>query len=122
MAQLRGDKAAASVAFSNARAEGAKLVAEQPDYAEGLCVLGMADAALGHKDEAIREGRRAVELMPVSKRCYKRPVVDPIPGCYLCVDRREGSRLGTVKRCSTYSESFELWSFAFAPLLGPTAR
>ena len=27
----------------------------------------MADAALGHKDDAIREGRRAVELMPVSK-------------------------------------------------------
>jgi len=30
-------------------------------------VLGMADAALGHKDDAIREGRRAVELLPVTK-------------------------------------------------------
>jgi tetratricopeptide (TPR) repeat protein len=75
VAQLRGDKAAASVAFSNARAEGAKLVAEQPDYAEGLCVLGMADAALGHKDEAIREGRRAVELMPVSKDAIRGPLL-----------------------------------------------
>ena len=67
VAQLRGDKAAASAAFSNARADGAKLVAEQPNYAEGLCVLGMADAALGHKEEAIREIRRAVELLPVTK-------------------------------------------------------
>jgi TolB-like protein/Tfp pilus assembly protein PilF len=67
VAQLHGDKAAASAAFTNARAEGVKLVAEQPDYAEGLCVLGMADAALGHEDEAIREIRRAAELLPVTK-------------------------------------------------------
>ncbi len=67
VAQLRGDKAAAHAAFTITRAEAAKLVAEQPDYPEGLCVLGMADAALGHKEDAIREGRRAVELLPVTK-------------------------------------------------------
>jgi len=67
VAQLRGDKAVAHAAFTSTRAEAAKLVAEQPDYPEGLCVLGMADAALGHKDDAIREGRRAVELLPVTK-------------------------------------------------------
>src|SRR5262249_15820571 len=67
VAQLRGDKAAASAAFSNARAEGAKLVAQQPDYAKGLCVLAMADAALGRKEDAIREVRQAVELLPVTK-------------------------------------------------------
>jgi serine/threonine-protein kinase len=27
----------------------------------------MVDAALGHKEDAIREGRRAVELLPVTK-------------------------------------------------------
>jgi TolB-like protein/class 3 adenylate cyclase/Tfp pilus assembly protein PilF len=75
VAQLRGDKKAASAAFTNARAEGAKLVAEQPDYAEGFCVLGMADAALGHKEEAVREGRRAVELVPVSKDAIRGPLL-----------------------------------------------
>jgi hypothetical protein len=50
-----------------ARNEAAKLIADQPDYAAALCVLGMADAALGNKDDAIREGRRAVELSPVTK-------------------------------------------------------
>jgi serine/threonine-protein kinase len=30
-------------------------------------VLGLIDAALGHKEEALREGRRAVELLPVEK-------------------------------------------------------
>jgi TolB-like protein/class 3 adenylate cyclase/Flp pilus assembly protein TadD len=67
VAQLRGDKAAAHAAFTSMRTEAARLVAEQPDYPEGLCVLGVADAALGHKDDAIREGRRAVELLPVTK-------------------------------------------------------
>jgi TolB-like protein/Flp pilus assembly protein TadD len=67
VAQMRGDTRAARAAFIRARTEAAKLVAEQPDYAQALCVLGMADAALGHKEDAIREGRRAVELLPVAK-------------------------------------------------------
>jgi TolB-like protein/Tfp pilus assembly protein PilF len=75
VAQMRGDKAAARAAFTNARAEGAKLVAEQPGYAEGLCVLGMADAALGNKEDAIREGRRAAELVPVSKDAIRGPLL-----------------------------------------------
>src|SRR5947208_3422232 len=40
---------------------------EQPDYAQGLAALGLIDAGLGRKDDAIQEGRRAVELVPVSK-------------------------------------------------------
>jgi serine/threonine protein kinase/tetratricopeptide (TPR) repeat protein len=67
VAQMRGDTVAARAAFTSARIEAAKLVADQPDYAEALCVLGMADAALDNKEEAIREGRRAVELLPVTK-------------------------------------------------------
>jgi TolB-like protein/class 3 adenylate cyclase/Flp pilus assembly protein TadD len=67
VAQMRGDKAAAQAAFTSARNEMAKLVREQPAYAEAICALGMADAALGHKEDAIREGRRAVELLPVTK-------------------------------------------------------
>jgi TolB-like protein/class 3 adenylate cyclase/Tfp pilus assembly protein PilF len=67
IAQMRGDKAAAHPAFTNTRTEAAKLVIGRRDYAEAHCVLGMAEAALGHKDEAIREGRRALELLPVTK-------------------------------------------------------
>jgi serine/threonine-protein kinase len=32
-----------------------------------LCVLGLIDAGLGRKDDALREGQRAVELLPVEK-------------------------------------------------------
>jgi TolB-like protein/Tfp pilus assembly protein PilF len=71
VAQIRGDKAGAHAAFTSTRNAAAKLIADQPDYAEALCVLGMADAALGNKEDAIREGRRAVELMPVSKNAIE---------------------------------------------------
>ena len=32
-----------------------------------MCVVGMIDAALGRKEDAIREGRHAVELTPTAK-------------------------------------------------------
>ena len=67
VAQMRGDTRAARAAFTDARTEAAKLVTQQSGYAEALCVLGMADGTLGHKEDAIREGRRAVELLPVTK-------------------------------------------------------
>src|SRR6476469_8715656 len=75
VARLSNDKASAYAAFTTTRSEAAKLVAGQPDYPEGLCVLAMADAALGHREEAIREGRRAVELMPVSKDAIRGPLL-----------------------------------------------
>jgi TolB-like protein/Tfp pilus assembly protein PilF len=67
VARMRGDSAGARAAFANARNEMAKLLREQPAYAEALCALGLADAVLGNKEDAIREGRRAVELLPVTK-------------------------------------------------------
>jgi TolB-like protein/class 3 adenylate cyclase len=70
VSRLGGDTANARAAFIRARAEAEKIIREQPDYAEELCVLGMIDAALGKKEEAIREGRRAVQLLPVSKDSY----------------------------------------------------
>jgi TolB-like protein/Tfp pilus assembly protein PilF len=66
-ARSRGDAATAQAAFLVARGELERTVSEQPDYAPALCVLGLIDAALGRKDEAIREGRRAVELLPITK-------------------------------------------------------
>jgi TolB-like protein/tRNA A-37 threonylcarbamoyl transferase component Bud32/Tfp pilus assembly protein PilF len=67
VARFRGDETAANSAFSSARKELEKIVRDQPDYAAALCALGVVDAALGNKEDAIREGKRAVQLMPVSK-------------------------------------------------------
>lgn len=67
IARMTKDDASARAAFTAARTEQEKLVQANPDDAGVLCVLGLIDAALGRKEEALREGRRAVELLPVEK-------------------------------------------------------
>jgi len=66
-ARAGNDATSANTAFTAARVEMEKIVREQPDYAQALCGLGMIDAALGRKQDALREGRHAVELLPVTK-------------------------------------------------------
>jgi TolB-like protein/Flp pilus assembly protein TadD len=67
VARTKRDTDGAKAAFGAARIEMETVIRDQPDYAEGLCLLGMIDAGLGRKEEALREGRRAVELMPLNK-------------------------------------------------------
>src|SRR6266568_700628 len=67
VALLRGEVASARDAFNRARKEIEGVVSQQPDYAQALCALGMIDAVLGNKEDAVRVGRRAVELLPVTK-------------------------------------------------------
>jgi TolB-like protein/Tfp pilus assembly protein PilF/predicted Ser/Thr protein kinase len=67
VARVAKDEEKARAAFAAARAEQQKMVEVQPDYAPAWVVLGLIDAALGRKDQALREGRRAVELCPVGK-------------------------------------------------------
>ena len=67
IARMTNDEHKAQGAFTAARAEQEKIVQAQPDYGPPLCVLGLIDAALGRKEEALREGRRAVELIPMEK-------------------------------------------------------
>jgi TolB-like protein/Tfp pilus assembly protein PilF len=67
LARVMKDEAKAHAAFTGARLEQEKIVQAQPDYGPPLCVLGLIDAALGRKEEALREGRRAIELLPVEK-------------------------------------------------------
>jgi serine/threonine-protein kinase len=69
------DDAKARSAFTAARAEQEKVAQAQPDYGPAICVLGLIDAALGRKEEALREGRRAVELLPVEKDAINGPLM-----------------------------------------------
>jgi serine/threonine protein kinase/tetratricopeptide (TPR) repeat protein len=67
----RGDQSAARAAFDGARRQLVEKVRNQPDYAAGLCALGVVDAVLGNKEDAIREGKRAIELTPVDKNAIE---------------------------------------------------
>jgi TolB-like protein/Tfp pilus assembly protein PilF len=74
-ARLRADEEAAQRAFAKAREEMAALVQQAPNNAGALAVLALCDAMLGNKDAAIREGRRAVELLPISKDALNGPLL-----------------------------------------------
>jgi len=67
IARMTKDDAKAHAAFTAAREDQEKLVRDRPDDAGALCVLGLIDAALGRKEDALREGRRAIELLPVER-------------------------------------------------------
>ena len=67
VARLRGDLLAAREAFTRARAELENILRQQPSYAEGLSMLGLIDAGLGDREQAVHEARRAAELLPVTK-------------------------------------------------------
>jgi len=66
-ARVFNDPVTARTSFTAARMILDKIVREQPDYSEAWCLLARVDAGLGNKEEAIREGRRACELLPLSK-------------------------------------------------------
>ena len=67
IARLTNDEQKAQMAFTAARMEQEKTIQAQADYGPAWCMLGLIDAALGRKQEALSEGRRAVELLPVEK-------------------------------------------------------
>lgn len=67
VARLQGDSAKARAAFTTARSEVEKITQKQPDFPAAISLLGMIDAGLGRKEEALREGRRACQLVPISK-------------------------------------------------------
>jgi serine/threonine-protein kinase len=67
IARMTKDENKAQSAFTAARAEQEKIVQAQANYGLPLCVLGLIDAGLGRKEEALREGRRAIQLVPPEK-------------------------------------------------------
>jgi serine/threonine protein kinase/Tfp pilus assembly protein PilF len=67
IARMTNDDAKARSAFTSARLEQEKIIGVEPNYGPALCVLGLIDAGLGRKEEALREGSRAVDLLPVKK-------------------------------------------------------
>jgi serine/threonine protein kinase/Tfp pilus assembly protein PilF len=75
IARMTKDEGKAHAAFTAARAEQEKIVQAQPNYGPPLCVLGLIDAGLGRKAEALREGRRAVALLPVEKDAINGPLM-----------------------------------------------
>jgi TolB-like protein len=75
VASLAHDADSAQKYYAECHAAGERLVATQPNFGGAWCVLALADAALGHADAAIEEGKHAAELIPVEKDALNGPVV-----------------------------------------------
>src|SRR5262249_28942761 len=67
LAWVMHDETRIRKALTAARLEQEQIVQKQKDYGPPLCVLGLVDAALGNREAALQEGRRAMELEPVEK-------------------------------------------------------
>ena len=70
VARLKGDETSARAAFMRARAQQEDEVRAHPDDVILLAELGLIDAGLGRKEEALNEGRRAMELAPSVKDAF----------------------------------------------------
>lgn len=67
VARLKGDETSARSAFIRARAQQEEELRGHPDNAGLLAELGLIDAGLGRKEEALNKGRHAMELEPSAK-------------------------------------------------------
>ena len=75
IARGQGNKADAERAFAAARRVGEEGSRVCPDDSKNLSFLGLVDAALGRKEDALAEARRATESLPISKDAFDGPIL-----------------------------------------------
>jgi TolB-like protein/Flp pilus assembly protein TadD len=73
---VRGDAAKAEAEFEAARPAIEKLVADSPQDGTRRAQLGLLYALLGRKEDALREGQRAMELKPIAHDVIEGAVVE----------------------------------------------
>jgi TolB-like protein/Flp pilus assembly protein TadD len=69
------DTAKARASYEEARAKAESAVAESPDDGPRHALLGLIYAGLGRREEALAEGKRAVELLPEAKDAFDGPIL-----------------------------------------------
>jgi TolB-like protein/Flp pilus assembly protein TadD len=72
-ARIFGNTEVAQASLGAARTIFERITRDQPDYAQARAYLGFTDAMLGRRDDAIREGNRACELLPYSRDSWVGP-------------------------------------------------
>jgi len=75
LARLQGENPDANPSFAEAREQLSQKVRASPGNALLLSALGIVDALLARKEDSIKEARRAVEILPISKDAMDGPGV-----------------------------------------------
>jgi TolB-like protein/tRNA A-37 threonylcarbamoyl transferase component Bud32 len=76
VARLKGDETSARASFLRARAQQEDEIRGHPDNVTLLSDLGLIDAGLGRKEEALSEGQRAIERASSVKEADTEPYVE----------------------------------------------
>jgi len=106
VARARGDKQAALAAFTAARKKMEATFADKQD-AVYLAEIATLDAGLGRKEEAIRQARRAAELLPIDKDAVNGPtIVADLALVYAWTGERDRA-LEQLEKIATIPASFE---------------
>ncbi len=90
--RLSGEREKSLLAYESARSLLEAEVKQWPDDPRYRSSLGIAYAALGRKEEAIREGKKAVELLPVARDAfYGLPYVQDLAFIYALTGETEAA-------------------------------
>jgi serine/threonine-protein kinase len=89
-AEAQGARASARSLYESARTQLEPEVHDHPDDFRYRAPLGRAYAGLGRKQDAIREGKRAVELLPISRDAFDgSTILEDLGGIYAQVGEPE---------------------------------
>jgi TolB-like protein/Flp pilus assembly protein TadD/predicted Ser/Thr protein kinase len=119
VARLKGDETSARAAFMRARAQQEEEIRDHPDNKGLLSELGLIDAGLGRKEEALNEGRRAMELAPRVKDSDTDP---DVKACFAIICAWTGERelaLGQLEAFAKTPGSHTYGNLRLSPLWDP---
>ena len=116
VARMEGDASRARSAFAAARAQVEKNRGlPNPTWLWLTVSLGLIDAGLGRKEEAIAEGRRACELLPVSKDAFIGSVLAINLAQILAWSGEKTAAIELLLTIPSASESFSYGQFKLNP-------
>jgi tetratricopeptide (TPR) repeat protein len=116
---LKGDETSAGAAFVRAHAQQEEEIRAHPDDVTLLAELGLIDAGLGRKEEALSEGRRAMELAPGVKDEFTEPFTK-IDFAMICTWTGEREvALGQLEALTKTPGSYTYGNLRLSPMWDP---
>jgi TolB-like protein/tRNA A-37 threonylcarbamoyl transferase component Bud32 len=119
IARLKGDETSARAAFMRARAQQEEEIRGHLDDVSLLADLGLIDAGLGRKEEALNEGRRAMELLSSVKNLYTEPYVRKSFAIICAWTGERELALGQLEALIKIPGSYTYGNFRLSPMWDP---
>jgi TolB-like protein/Tfp pilus assembly protein PilF len=112
--RLAGDTAGAEVAAEQAHNTLEQLCKKQPDSALFAALLSLANSALGEKNSALKEAKRAIKLLPSAKDRVHGPAREEILALIQTMFGENNGAISTLTRL--LQTSYSSWLYAATPV------